>query len=56
MNSNDEKIRAAIAEQAGDWFVGNDEGSHDVQDSAELAAWTNVCRVLLNSQEAITRY
>jgi ferric-dicitrate binding protein FerR (iron transport regulator) len=39
MNSNDEKIRAAIAEQAGDWFVGNDEGSHDLQDSANLAAW-----------------
>jgi transmembrane sensor len=39
MTSNDEKIRAAIAEQAGDWFVGNDEGSPDVQDSADLAAW-----------------
>ncbi|MEP6671967.1 MAG: DUF1553 domain-containing protein, partial [Chthoniobacter sp.] len=25
-------------------------------DSAELAAWTNLCRVLLNSQEVITRY
>jgi len=25
-------------------------------DPAELAAWTNVCRVILNSQEAITRY
>jgi transmembrane sensor len=39
MISNDEKIRAAIAEQAGDWFLANDEGSHDVQDSADLAAW-----------------
>jgi transmembrane sensor len=39
MISNDEKLRAAIAEQAGDWFVGSDEGSHDVQDSADLAAW-----------------
>jgi transmembrane sensor len=39
MTSNDEKIRAAIAEQAGDWFVGNDEGLTDVQDSADLAAW-----------------
>ena len=25
-------------------------------DSAELAAWTQACRVLLNSHEAITRY
>jgi transmembrane sensor len=39
MTSNDEKIRAAIAEQAGDWFVGNDEGLPDAQDSADLAAW-----------------
>jgi transmembrane sensor len=39
MTSNDEKIRAAIAEQAGDWFVGNDEGLPEVQDSADLAAW-----------------
>jgi transmembrane sensor len=39
MTSNDEKIRAAIAEQAGDWFVGNDEGLPGGQDSADLAAW-----------------
>jgi hypothetical protein len=25
-------------------------------DPTELAAWTSVCRVILNSQEAITRY
>ncbi|MFZ9991249.1 MAG: hypothetical protein ACO3J6_02395, partial [Opitutales bacterium] len=25
-------------------------------DPAELAAWTQACRVLLNSHEAITRY
>ncbi len=39
MNSNEEKIRAAIAEQAGEWFVANDEGPLDAQDSAALAAW-----------------
>jgi transmembrane sensor len=39
MISNDEKIRAAIAEQAADRFVGNDAGSPDGQDSADLAAW-----------------
>jgi transmembrane sensor len=39
MNSNEEKIRAAIAEQAGEWFVANDEGSLDARDSAALAAW-----------------
>ncbi len=39
MNSNEEKIRAAIAEQAGEWFVANDEGPLDARDSAALAAW-----------------
>jgi transmembrane sensor len=39
MNSNEEKVRATIAEQAGEWFVANEEGSLDVRDSAALAAW-----------------
>jgi transmembrane sensor len=39
MISNEEKIRAAIAEQAGEWFVANDEEPLDAHDSAALAAW-----------------
>jgi transmembrane sensor len=39
MISNDEKVRAAIAEQAGDWLVASDEGPLDAQDAAALAAW-----------------
>ena len=39
MNSHDEQIRAAIAEQAGQWFVANEEGPMDARDSAGLAAW-----------------
>src|SRR5450432_2824038 len=39
MMSNDEKIRAAIAEQAGEWFVANNEGPLDAADAAALAAW-----------------
>jgi transmembrane sensor len=39
MNSNEEKSRAAIAEQAGEWFVANDEGPLDARDAAALAAW-----------------
>jgi transmembrane sensor len=39
MNSNDEQIRAAIAEQAGEWFVAYEEGPMDARDSAALAAW-----------------
>jgi transmembrane sensor len=39
MNSKDEQIRSAITEQAGEWFVANEEGPMDARDSAALAAW-----------------
>lgn len=39
MNSNEEQVRAAIAEQAGAWFVANDEGPLNARDSAALATW-----------------
>jgi transmembrane sensor len=39
MSSDDNRIRAAIAEQAGEWFVANDDGPMDARDSADLAAW-----------------
>jgi transmembrane sensor len=39
MISDDEQMRAAIAEQAAEWFVANDEGPLDEQESAALTAW-----------------
>ena len=39
MTSNEEQVRAKIAEQAGEWFVANDERALDAQDSAALSAW-----------------
>lgn len=39
MISNEERVRAAIAEQAGEWLVANDEGPLNARDSAALAAW-----------------
>jgi transmembrane sensor len=39
MIANEEQVRAAIAEQAGEWFVANDEGPLDRRDCAALAAW-----------------
>jgi transmembrane sensor len=39
MNSNEEQVRAAITEQAGEWLVASDEGPLDAQDAAALAAW-----------------
>jgi transmembrane sensor len=39
MISNEEQVRAAIAEQAADWLVANDAESLDARESAALAAW-----------------
>ena len=39
MISNEEKVRAAVAEQAGEWFVANDEAPLGARESAALAAW-----------------
>lgn len=39
MITNDEQMRALIAEQAAEWFVANDAGPLDAQESAALAAW-----------------
>jgi transmembrane sensor len=39
MTSNDEKVRAAVAEQAAEWLVANDEGPLDPRESAALTAW-----------------
>jgi len=39
MNSNEEQSRAAIAEQASEWFVANDEKLLDAREASALAAW-----------------
>ena len=44
MISNEEQVRAAIAEQAAGWLVANDEGL-DARESAALAAWLKVSPV-----------
>lgn len=38
-SSKDEQIRTAVAEQAAEWFVANDEGPLDARESAALVAW-----------------
>ncbi len=52
--SNDEKIRTAIAEQAGEWFVANDEGPLDALDSAALAAWLKTSPVHIEEFLAVS--
>jgi transmembrane sensor len=39
MISNEEQVRAAIAEQAGEWLLANEEGPLNARDSAALTAW-----------------
>jgi transmembrane sensor len=39
MSSNDEKVRATIAEQAAEWLVANDEAPLDPRESAALTTW-----------------
>jgi transmembrane sensor len=39
MSPKDEQIRIAIAEQASEWLVSNDEGPLRTQEAAELTSW-----------------
>ena len=39
MISNEEQVRAAIAEQAGEWLVANDEGPLNAREAVALTAW-----------------
>jgi transmembrane sensor len=54
MIANEEKIRAAIAEQAGEWFVANDEGPLDAQASEALAAWLKTSPVHIEDFLAVS--
>ena len=54
MISNDEKIRDAIAEQAGEWFVANDEGPLDARDSAALTTWLKTSPVHIEEFLAVS--
>ena len=58
MNSNDEKIRAAIADEAAEWLVTNDAGPLDAKESASLTAWLKTSPVHIQEflgVSAITR-
>jgi transmembrane sensor len=59
MNSNDEQVRTAIAEQAGDWFVANDDGPLDARDCAALTGWLKASPVHVEAflgVSALARY
>ena len=54
MTSNKEKVRAAIAEQAGEWFVANDEEPLDANDFEALAAWLKTSPVHIEEFLAVS--
>jgi transmembrane sensor len=54
MISNEEQVRAAIAEQAGEWLVANDDGPLDARESAALAAWLKVSPVHIEEFLAVS--
>jgi transmembrane sensor len=39
MSPHEDQVRAAIAEQAGEWFVAHDDGPLNAEQSAALVAW-----------------
>ena len=39
MNRNEEQVRAAVANQAGEWFVANHSGTFERADCAAFIAW-----------------
>jgi transmembrane sensor len=45
MNSDEEQVRSAIAEQAGEWLAVHDAGPLDAQHCADLAAWLKISPV-----------
>jgi transmembrane sensor len=54
MNSDEEKIRTAIAEQASEWLVADDEGPLDATDSSALATWLKTSPVHIEEFLAVS--
>ncbi len=54
MNANEGKMRTAIAEQAGEWFVANDAGPLDSQNTAALASWLKTSPVHIEEFLAVS--
>ena len=54
MNSDEEKIRTAIAEQASEWLVAIDEGPLDATDSSALTMWLKTSPVHIEEFLAVS--
>jgi len=55
MTQGDEEIRAAIAQQAGDWFIANQAGALSAEDSAAFLAWLRASPIHVREYLGVTR-
>ena len=55
VTQSDEEIRAAIAQQAGDWFIANQAGALSAEDSAAFLAWLRASPIHVREYLGVTR-
>jgi transmembrane sensor len=55
MTASDEEIRAAIAQQAGEWFIANQAGSLPEEDGAAFLAWLKASPIHVREYLGVAR-
>jgi len=55
MTQGDEGIRAAIAQQAGDWFIANQAGALSAEDSSAFLAWLTASPIHVREYLGVAR-
>jgi transmembrane sensor len=55
VTASDQEIRAAIAQQAGEWFIANQAGALDEEESAAFLAWLKASPVHVREYLAVAR-
>jgi transmembrane sensor len=55
MTQGDEEIRAAIAQQAGDWFIANQAGALSAEDSSAFLAWLRASPIHVREYLGVAR-
>src|SRR5262249_20744532 len=55
MTTSDQEIRAAIAQQAGEWVIANQAGSLDEEESAAFLAWLKASPMHVREYLAVAR-
>jgi transmembrane sensor len=55
VTQGDEEIRAAIARQAGDWFINNQAGTLSAEDGAAFLAWLRASPIHVREYLGVAR-